>query len=948
MKNSLISLSQLLLLAIAAFPYSAAVTHAQYSAVRLVPTGVKANEYAGAKVQSTAIGGGKVALGSPLAVHPKTNVQTGGVYLWDAKTGKALPTLFPPALDAAAGMAFGEAIAINGIYLAVGAPAANGKGAVFVFNIGTLKLIQKIQDTTFLAGDKWGASVAIDRNDVAIGAPGSDVSGADAGNCKVYNLTTKTLVSAIPTGGLAAGDAYGSMVAIRNGLVAVGAPAADSSTGMVFLMDIASPFNGAIQNDNFVGQIDNPSPEAGDKFGTSISFLGAGILAVGAPGDNTQAAAAGSVTRILVIDPLSPTVISEDPGLYAGDAFGSSVVGAPLQLYVGTPKVDLDPDDLVNAPTEVGDVVSLGGPLFIPPPLNERDEMGTSIAYSDGLLVASAPFDDTGASDAGAVWLFKAPRASSLNLAGNGVRVLKADTAAGAGQSVFGTFSAISVPQSSIMDAPTFLAKITGPGTVGGKSQGIWSYARTSPSTLDVPLAPVLTGGPKLASTAAPTDLVANSITSMVNNVDDSIWYRGVRLLDKKKGIFLSKAGVKTPALVEGQAVAGFTIAKVNDGKADNLEPATGAGLYAAPITFKVGTAGITATSDSAVVVVGGTAPVVLKEGTPTGFGGYNYGQMPTRLTMNGGQVALTHAITGGTSTTADNSVVSVGSTLLLQKGKPSPDIAGNPTTANFKAFLGETLQSDGPAALIRATTTAPTANNEGLWTNRAPGGATTGAFKQFLRKGDPAPLQPAGITIAKFISYSITTGGDILALVALKGKGITAANDQALYYSYNPSVPAPILPLMEILLQEGNRLPGQDGAKIGIIQMVDYTSRTDVLGLNNSYFGALVTLVNEKGGATAANNLAWVVGDTTLGASAASQRLPVVHMRKGAQSEGPVGKQSIASFTIPVKPVDKSGAGNSGLPHALSAGNRSSSLLVTYPDKSQAIYTIYSPIEGF
>ena len=105
---------------------------------------------------------------------------------------------------------------------------------------------------------------------------------------------------------------------------------------------------------------------------------------------------------------------------------------------------------------------------------------------------------------------------------------------------------------------------------------------------------------------------------------------------------------------------------------------------------------------------------------------------------------------------------------------------------------------------------------------------------------------------------------------------------------------------------------------------------------------------MNEKGAATAATNLVWLTGNISLGiAGTPAIRLPQVILRKGVSSEFPVGKHSIASFSIPVKPTDTAGAGNTGLPHAVSAGGRTSSLVVTYPDKSQGVMILVNPLEA-
>jgi hypothetical protein len=886
---------------------------AQYPSLRLVPKEAKPSEGNGYTKNSAAAGYGKVALGSPDALN-LGSVATGAVYIWDVKTAAQGKTVYPPAADAVANMDFGAAVAISGKHLVVGAPGA-GTGAVYIFDVNTGALLKKVTFASSVAGDGFGSAVALDRDQLVIGAPFDDDNGADAGNVIVHNMLTSTNITAKPVGAttaLAAGANYGSSVAIRNGVILVGAPGAE----IAHLVDAGSA-------DSWLAELEDPAGAAGDRFGESVCFMGQLDIGVSSPlADDGALVDCGAVTRFEISEVVLPVLITTDYGLTNGDKFGSSLAGAPYQLYAGMSSFDAG---LVDT----GAVAPLGAPTLSPAGSVAGDQLGASVAYADAVVVTSAPGDDTKGANAGALWMFKGPRALTIGFPSNPTYILKGDTATGAGQTTFSSFTGISVPQSDDFDLPAYTAKIAGIDSSGGRTSGIWGWNPANVSALNL----ALTGT---------ADLAANSLLAMVNNVTDTTWFRSKRITNGKIVLAYNLDGTLTIPVEVGVALGGKTVSKISDGRADNVSQPVGPGLYSVPLTFS----GLAKTADTGIWTSDGTE---VQEGqnvtfnTETGTANFTYGQMPTRLALSGSASIFAAPILTGTGpvvTTANNAAVFSGTNLLLRKGSPAPG-----TTGTFSTFLGETLDSTSGVSLVRATIAGAgitSANNEGLWTDRN----TSPSFTLLLRKGLQAPGMAAGVTIKKIVHYYITTFGDVVVLAAVGGTGITAANDQVLYYNRAPGLAVNEPGTFEVLLQEGNRIPGVDNAKVGTISTADYTTRTDNVA-DSSYYGVLVTLVNETGGATKTNNLAWLVGDLTLGSETQpSLRLPQLMLRKGLVAEAPAGKQIVSSMTFITKPNDKSGAGNTGLPHIISAGARSSSLIVTYPDKSQGIMTLLNPAE--
>jgi hypothetical protein len=167
------------------------VAQAQYSAVRLIAKEANAGRATHYGSTSLAVGTEIIALGAPRQVHNSTGFEAGAVFLWDIKTGKQRKTIYPPASIANDGARFGYALAISGKHLVIGAPGADtsfgsptdDRGAAYVYDINTGKLLHTI--TAGFPGSGYGEAVAMDRGQVAVGAPADDVHGAYAGFCFV-------------------------------------------------------------------------------------------------------------------------------------------------------------------------------------------------------------------------------------------------------------------------------------------------------------------------------------------------------------------------------------------------------------------------------------------------------------------------------------------------------------------------------------------------------------------------------------------------------------------------------------------------------------------------------------------------------------------------------------------------------------------------------------------
>ncbi|MFN2591089.1 MAG: hypothetical protein ABR518_10025, partial [Actinomycetota bacterium] len=137
--------------------------------------------------------------------------------------------------------------------------------------------------------DGFGLSVALDGDTAMIGAPAVDTpAGADAGSAYAFvrSGTTWTVQAHLVVSGGAAGDGSGTSVAVRGNTAMIGAPAVDIPAGA----DAGSAYVFIRSGTLWTQQAELIAPDgaAGDAFGTSVA-LAEGTAVAGGPGDDILA-----------------------------------------------------------------------------------------------------------------------------------------------------------------------------------------------------------------------------------------------------------------------------------------------------------------------------------------------------------------------------------------------------------------------------------------------------------------------------------------------------------------------------------------------------------------------------------------------------------------------------------------------------------------------------------
>jgi hypothetical protein len=242
---------------------------------------------------------------------------SGAAYLFERQSGAWVYQDFLKAGNADSGDLFGSSVAVSGGYVAVGAPAEKGStqqingpddnnasfaGAVYVYSrdpqSGHFTQEAYIKAPNTLASQSFGTSVSLLRigstTRLAVGAPGESSSqggvstsaGSGAGladSGAVYTFVRQSdgwhfeyfIKATDPQGN----SGFGQSVSQAPGYLVVGAPfsgLAQNGSGLAYVFTLGTTFNQiAILQAQF--------PDEGDRFGTSVSVDGSGLIAVGAP-----------------------------------------------------------------------------------------------------------------------------------------------------------------------------------------------------------------------------------------------------------------------------------------------------------------------------------------------------------------------------------------------------------------------------------------------------------------------------------------------------------------------------------------------------------------------------------------------------------------------------------------------------------------------------------------
>ncbi|MCG3163162.1 MAG: hypothetical protein JMDDDDMK_04545 [Acidobacteria bacterium] len=328
---------------------------------------------------SVGISGETIVVGAPL--DDDAGSSSGSAYVF-VRTG----TLWSQqqkltASDAARDDWFGYSVAISGETIVVGAyfddDAGVNSGSAYVFvRTGTVwSQQQKLTASDAAASDNFGNAVAISGETVVVGAVLDDDAGSSSGSAYVF-VRTGTVWSQqqkLTASDAAAGDLFGSALAISGETIVIGAQfdadaGSDSGSAYVFVR------TGTVWSEQ--QKLTASDAAAFDHFGYSVRISGETIV-IGSPGDNVAGGNSGSAYVFV----RTGTVWSEQQKLTASDAAAGDVFGSALAISGETIVIGAQFDDDAGSDSGSAYIFALNRlPLITPQPLTRQQGAAASIS----------------------------------------------------------------------------------------------------------------------------------------------------------------------------------------------------------------------------------------------------------------------------------------------------------------------------------------------------------------------------------------------------------------------------------------------------------------------------------------------------------------------------------------------------------------------------------------
>ena len=351
---------------------------------------------------SVATDGLITVVGAPL--HDVSGIQ-GAAYVFQRTTTADWPEVakLTPTGAGALDM-FGEAMALDGSYLAISAPSANSEqGEVYVFN-GFGSTWTQVQVLTASDGaplHSFGKSIDLEADTMIVGAPGNEA-------VYVFRLLSGVWVEeqilVHPTAP-EVGDAFGTAVSLFGDEALVGAPFEDSDgadAGSAFLYTRS----GSVWTHE--RRMGSDSPGAGDGFGHGVA-IGSKYIGIGAPFDDDEAVDGGTIhyftrtgTTWTSGGPLSSTAAPIGPGDHTGE-----VVCVDTNIFIITQfNGDLQGAESGGAQTYIERSGVFYGDVVFPSDTVAGDHLGASAAISGCWMAAGAPNDDDLGESSGSAYVF--------------------------------------------------------------------------------------------------------------------------------------------------------------------------------------------------------------------------------------------------------------------------------------------------------------------------------------------------------------------------------------------------------------------------------------------------------------------------------------------------------------------------------------------------------------
>jgi choice-of-anchor B domain-containing protein len=305
----------------------------------------------------------------------------------------------PPVVGFGAAIAFaGDDVVIGRPGMVIGFPMPAGqRGGVHVFRRSPQGWAEAGTVTANGVGemDGFGTSIAVDGNLMAVGAPRT---AENRGAVYVFERDRSgrwTERARLAAGGAAAGDRFGSTLAIAGDALLVGAPGLSQGTGAVIAFRRGA--NAGAWSE--AGRLAGAGMTAGDAFGSAMARSGDAVI-VGAPGPGgglfTQAQ--GRAGAAFIFRRASNDTWTEEAKLTVSDdavrALGGVVAVAGDDAYLPQPSAD-QAQGAIHHFRRSGGGWTYGGKITAAS--RERGQFfGASVAVDGETMAVGAPFTNQG------------------------------------------------------------------------------------------------------------------------------------------------------------------------------------------------------------------------------------------------------------------------------------------------------------------------------------------------------------------------------------------------------------------------------------------------------------------------------------------------------------------------------------------------------------------------
>jgi hypothetical protein len=246
---------------------------------------------------SISLKGDRVIVGAITAKRGGDSDRPGAAYIFAVEDGKQIFKLVSK--DAKHGDVFGCSVAISDSYAVVGASGTatdglEGSGAAYVFDIRTGKQISVLTVRRPVGGEAFGEAVAIFGDMVVIGAPKDRSLVKGPGAAYLYNVRSGKMLAELKPSDGSGRNFFGGAVGISERLVVVGAVLAESAngkeTGAAYVFDSSTgkelaKFSARDLKSGTMLDEDVVDLELGSGFGVSVGVTSDWIV-VGSPGND--------------------------------------------------------------------------------------------------------------------------------------------------------------------------------------------------------------------------------------------------------------------------------------------------------------------------------------------------------------------------------------------------------------------------------------------------------------------------------------------------------------------------------------------------------------------------------------------------------------------------------------------------------------------------------------